>query len=241
MIFTNNFYILSTLGLTGGWCYLPESKQKMLFSKNIDDYSKYLSDTKINAYLQRSLKHLNVEFKTINGSIYYFDTLSFGTLKCVTNVDELNKILSKIGPDIMDVSTTIAIFIERIKQNKNINKCIGVVLMNQKVISGIGNYLRSDILYISQIDPFRTVGSLDDSEIKEIFSNCKILTWGSYNIKKGIELKIIKKNTKLPADYNRLFFIYNQKLDMYGNDIIKKELYEGSKKRFIYYVPNIQK
>lgn len=32
-----------------------------------------------------------------------------------------------------------------------------------------------------------------------------------------------------------------QKEDIYGNKVVKKELYDGSQKRFITYVPNIQK
>ena len=32
-----------------------------------------------------------------------------------------------------------------------------------------------------------------------------------------------------------------QEEDIYGNKVIKKELYDGSQKRFIYYVPTIQK
>ena len=54
-----------------------------------------------------------------------------------------------------------------------------------------------------------------------------------------MKLKIIKKNTKLPSDYNRTFFVYNEKNDILGNKIIKKELHNGNQKRFIYYVPQI--
>ena len=81
---------------------------------------------------------------------------------------------------------------------------------------------------------------LSDNDIKVIFNNSKILTWGDYDIKKGKALKIIKKTTKLPKDYDRIFFIYSEDEDIYGNKVVKKELYEGSQKRFIYYVPDIQ-
>jgi formamidopyrimidine-DNA glycosylase len=75
-------------------------------------------------------------------------------------------------------------------------------LLDQKVISGICNYLRADILYLSKINPFRKVKDITEKELKIIFKNSKILTWGDYDV--------------------------------------KKELYEGSQKRFIYYVPKIQ-
>ena len=199
IIFDSNskFYILSTLGLSGGWCYFLESKNKFLFSKNVDDYAKYLSDEKINTYLKKSLKHLNIEFKTTDGSLYFFDMLSFGTLRCIEDKNELNKILNKIGPDIMDISTNLELFTERILKIKNLNKYIGLILLNQKIISGIGNYLRADILYLSKISPFRKVKDLNDKEIKLIYNNAKILTWGNYDRISAINLNIIKKTTKL--------------------------------------------
>jgi formamidopyrimidine-DNA glycosylase len=240
MIFENNIYILSTLGLTGGWCYFSENKNKFIYSRNIDDYAMYLTKNKINSYLDKSLKHLNIKFVTDTGTLYYFDTLSFGTMKCINNEIDLIKKLNTIGPDIMDESTNFNLFLSRINKKNNLNKEIGLVLMNQKTISGIGNYLRSDILYISKINPFTKVKNLNETNLKIIFKNSKILTWGQYNIKKAIELNIIKKTIKLPSDYNRLFYIYNQETYIYNNKVIKKELYEGSQKRFIYYVPSIQ-
>jgi formamidopyrimidine-DNA glycosylase len=138
----------------------------------------------------------------------------------------------------MEEDTTLEVFKNQIR--KRLDKPIGIVLMDQKVISGIGNYLRADILYLSKINPFRKVNKLSDNDIKVIFNNSKILTWGDYDIKKGKALKIIKKTTKLPKDYDRIFFIYSEDEDIHGNKVVKKELYEGSQKRFIYYVPNIQ-
>jgi hypothetical protein len=48
------------------------------------------------------------------------------------------------------------------------------------------------------------------------------------------------KTIKLPSDYNRHFFIYEQEQDIKGNKVEKQELYEGSQKRSIYWVPTIQ-
>jgi formamidopyrimidine-DNA glycosylase len=141
----------------------------------------------------------------------------------------------------MDITTTLEIFRNQILKKNNLDKKIGNILINQKIISGIGNYLRADILWLSKINPFKKVKNLSEQELEYIFNNSKILTWGIYDEKIALKLNIINKNTKLPAKYNRLFFIYLQDKDIYGNKVIKKELYEGSQKRFIHYVPNIQK
>ena len=241
MVFEKDFYIFSTLGLSGGWCYLKNGSEKYNFSRNEDEWSEYTGGKEMSSYLKNALNHLNVEFKTKHGSLFYYDVLSFGSLKVIEGEEELNKKLKLIGPDIMEETTTFEIFKEQMTKKKNLDKAIGIVLMDQKVISGVGNYLRADILYLSKISPFRKVHKLSDEELKIIFNNCKILTWGDYDYKKAKKLKIIKKTTKLPCDYDRMFFVYSQDEDIHGNKVLKKELFEGSQKRFIYYVPQIQK
>lgn len=240
-IFEEELYLLNTHGLSGGWCYLKNGESKYEFSDVLEYYSKFISEDDVNSYMKNALNHLNIEFKTKYGSLFYYDVLSFGTLKVVKGEEELNKKLNKIGPDIMDITSDFKLFQERLLIDKNLNKPIGIVLIDQKVISGIGNYLRSDILYLSKINPFRKVKTLTTDEIKTLYKNTKILTWGDYDKNYAMKLKIINKNTKFPSDYDRLFFVYNENEDIYGNKIIKKELFEGTQKRFIYYVPNIQK
>ena len=239
--FNKKLYLFNTLGLTGGWCYLKNGSDKYDFSKNLKDYSKFLPKEQIMTYIKNATNHLNIEFKTNHGSLYYFDVMSFGSLKIVNSIEELNNKLKKLGPDIMEKDTDFNLFRTQITKSINLEKEIGLVLINQKIISGIGNYLRSDILYISKINPFRKVKNLKDNELLIIYKNSKILTWYDYDKNKAIKLNIIKKNIKLPSDYNRLFYIYNEKIDIYGNKILKKELYNGNHKRFIYYVPKIQK
>lgn len=247
MEFEDNIFILVTLGLSGGWCFLDSKKynnpkiRDYDFSEVEDQWDNYVPDEKMDSYLVNAVKHLNVEFKINTGSLYFYDSLSFGTIKILTSVEELNKKLKTLGPDIMEETTTLDLFKQQIKKKTNLDKPIGNVLMNQKVIAGIGNYLRADVLYLSKVDPFRKVSKLSENELKDIFNNSKILTWGDYDKEEAIKMKIINKSTKLPSDYDRMFFIYQEEKDIHGHKILKKELYEGNQKRFIYYVPEIQK
>ena len=237
-ILENNYYIFSTLGLHGGWVYC-DNKEKPKYKFN--NLLEYVDKDKVVNYYKTALNNLNVEFVTKNGSMYYFDSLSFGTIKIINNIDNLNKKLSSIGPDIMEETTTKELFIERYRNPRLVNKIIGIVLLNQKIISGVGNYLRADVLWLSKISPFRKIKNITDIELISIYNNLKALTWGDYNMKKGILLNYITKDTLLPNNYNRDFFVYNNTTDIYDNNIIKEELYEGSMKRFIYWVKKIQK
>ena len=198
----------------------------------------YIGKENMDSYIKSALNHLNVEFKTKEGSMYFYDTLSFGTLKVIKDEKELNKKLNTIGPDIMDETTTIDLFKERIMKKEK--QEIGIVLMNQKLISGIGNYLRADILWLCKISPFRKVNKLTEQELKLIYHNARVLTWGDYDKKYAIKYKIITKKDRLPSDYKRDFFVYYEDTDIHGNKVTKEELYEGSQKRFIYWVKGYQ-
>jgi len=234
MTLDNGLYIVSTLGLSGGWCFKSTRSDKYDFPNMFEQYQ---NNEKLDKYFKRALNHLNIEFVTNHGSLYFFDTLSFGTLTVMDKTELSNK-LQKLGPDIMDDSTNFDVFLEKVDQKPN--EKIGNVLMDQTVLSGIGNYLRADVLYLSKVNPFRKVKDLSKKELERIYDNCKILTLGEY------DRNLLKKKYKLPIkflpyDYDRLFFVYMQDTDIHGNKVLKKELYKGSQKRFIYYVDHIQK
>lgn len=234
-----NFTIFSTLGLRGGWTYCPNkvSISKCKFPKLLD----YITSNKMEQHKKTAINHLNIELVLSSGKVYYYDNLSFGTMKVVNNINNLNKKLKSLAPDIMDIETTFKVFKTQIRKKKYENKSIGLVLMDQKMISGIGNYLRSDILWLSKISPYRKIKNLSDNELKKIYNKSRLLTWGDYNFKKGLKLKILKKTNKLPSNYHRNFFVYKEEKDLYGNPILKEPLFEGKETRFIYWTPLIQK
>ena len=230
------FYLLNTLGLSGGWAYQKNSSSRFQIPKLLE----YIDKAKVESYLLRAASHINVEFIFGTEKLVFFDMLSFGTLKVINSLDNLKSKLNTIGPDIMDESTTLDIFETRIKTNSNINKPIGVVLLNQKLISGVGNYIRADALWLAKINPFKETKKLTENEIKKLFHSLQVITWGNYNRAYAIKHKIINKGDKIPYDYKRDFFVYREDADIYSNPIVKEELYEGSQKRFIYWVKEYQ-
>ena len=237
MEFDKGFYLLNTLGLSGGWAFLPNNKDVYLVPKLLE----FIDGEKVEDYLMRSLDHINVEFTFDIGTLVFFDTLSFGTMKIITTKTELDKKLNTIGPDIMDITTTLMVFKDRITKGINKTKEIGVVITNQKLISGVGNYIRADALWLSKLDPFKKVSTLSEDELATLFHSLKVITWGNYDRKSAIKMKIIKKSDKTPADYKRDFFVYREEADIHGNIVTKEELFEGSQKRFIYWCKGYQK
>jgi formamidopyrimidine-DNA glycosylase len=238
-IFENDTVLFNTLGLSGGWVYSKTSlnSQPGFVHPKIGEF---LNTNDVEKYHATSLKHCNVEFKLNEGYLYFFDTLSYGTMK-LTTMEDLEKKLGKIGPDLLHLDTTLDIFSQQLKTKKNLGKKIGIVLMDQKTISGIGNYLRADCLWLAKISPHRLIKSMDDMEIKELYHSIQKLIWSDYDYKYAIKNKIIDKKFKRPSDYNRDFYIYWEEEDIHGNKVKTEELYEGSQKRSIFWVPSYQK
>ena len=236
IIFENGLYLFSTLGLSGGWLWSKDNKHY-----EFEEIVKYIDKDVMAKWQQGAIKHRNVEFKTKAGSVYFYDMLSFGTLKVVQTEAELYKKLSTIGPDITDPTTTLELFTERLKKAAN-EKLIGNVLMNQRLLSGIGNYLRADVLWLTKISPFRKMEDLSHADIKQIYDAAKLLAHSKYDYKQALKDHIIPKDhPPTPEDYEREFYVYNSQTDPEGHAVKKEELYEGSQKRFIYWVPSRQK
>ena len=259
----NTFYLFNTLGLTGGWTL--KSDKKTDFAKcNHCNYMEvgqdtftfpsileYITEDRQNNWFKRALNHLNVEFITDykNISFYFYDQLSFGTLKAVerdgintsdVSLSVLDKKLKELGPDLLHETTTFELFKSQLRKKVNEAKPIGNVIVNQKIISGVGNYLRADALWMAKISPFRKVKDVNDIELEVLYKSLIGLIWGDYDYKTGVKKGYISKSLKLPNDYHRDFFIYRQEKDINDNKIKKEELYEGSQKRFIYWVDKIQ-
>ncbi len=235
----DNIYIGITLGLSGGWFFKPNVLKPNGLKDNIYIHglngNRYI-ESDIEKYKNNALKHLNVEFVCKSGSLFFYDQLSFGTITLFENKELLEKKLNSLGLDIMEEKSSFEDFKKALLHKSNLNKAIGNALMNQKYISGIGNYLRADALWLSKINPFTIVNKLNEKMLRDLYHNLRLLIWGQYNKKRGIKLGIIKSSDKLPLDYNRNFFIYQQTEDIYGKKVLKEKLYEGSQIRYIYYV-----
>lgn len=69
-------------------------------------------------------------------------------------------VLQELGPDICAVPFQREFFLQRLNRPTNLDKEIAPVLLEQSVAAGVGNYLKSDILFECAINPWTLVGAL---------------------------------------------------------------------------------
>jgi endonuclease-8 len=74
--------------------------------------------------------------------------------------------LNALGPDPLAPAFDSADVLRRMRAHDG--EAIADVLLNQRVIAGIGNVLKSEILFITGIEPFQTVSALSDGDLTRI-------------------------------------------------------------------------
>jgi endonuclease-8 len=226
----NIFYFFQSLGMSGRWTD----------EKHIED-TEYYKDIRY-AFLSSKTK-----------GTFYLDRRNFGTLKLVTDPALLDAKLASLGPDVLSAEwLTLDKFQERFREKKNGQKTLAQLLMNQSVISGIGNYLKSEILWVSELSPHRTPDSLEDEEWKALWRNChfipcesawrgsgsSVLTYLSQE--KGNEARI-DTIIRFQAGYNPEngnLAVYRREKDPLGNKVIREETAD---KRTTHWCPSVQK
>ena len=198
-------------------------------------------------WIKEKEKHNNVEFIFKNKKkIYFNDMRNFGTL-IFCSVNNLQKKLDTLGPDILDKNDNFDLFLKRINRKRN-DTVIASAILDQKVAAGCGNYIRAECLYICKISPFRKIKDLNENELAKIWNVLRQLGWYYYDKTEGEKLKIIDGKFKLSAKHKKkgpskykpspgYFLVYRQDTDPYGN----KVKHEKIKDRMIHYVPSIQK
>lgn len=84
--------------------------------------------------------------------------------------DEMLSVVRRLGPDpANDASDSERQrFVDRVKRTRS---PIGLVLMNQSIIAGIGNVYRAELLFRAQIDPHTPANDLSEQAINELWDD----------------------------------------------------------------------
>lgn len=112
--------------------------------------------------------NVHIVFQLNDMNLFYSDQRLLGNMQVVTK-NELYLLLKDRGPDLLQSAINESTWISPrvwldIFLSKKSRRTIYAVLLDQNFVSGIGNYLASDILYHSRILPMRELSSLSLAE-----------------------------------------------------------------------------
>jgi formamidopyrimidine-DNA glycosylase len=140
---SQSYYMHIHYGLTGWFTfYKPESNIKFeLIFKNIEN------DKGLTLYME---------------DIRRFSKIS------LLNKKEHDKIIKKLGIDLFGENFTLDNF-KKIIKSKNTMIC--ALLLKQEIFCGIGNYIKNESLYLSNLNVKIKTSELNDTKISNLYSN----------------------------------------------------------------------
>ena len=100
-----------------------------------------------------------------------------------TSEIQTHPFLAKLGPDILDPAVTAKDFIARLGKAPFAARKLAALLLQQEFAAGMGNYLRSEVLYEARLSPLRTGASLDAGESKALAAALLAVARRSYRSK----------------------------------------------------------
>jgi endonuclease VIII len=149
--------------------------------------------------------------------------------------------LQRLGPDVLDETTTIATVEARLLSQQFQRRGFPTLLLDQQFVCGLGNYLRSEILFLAGIHPTKRPIDCTPSQIHKLAAAAIAIPRQSYATKgitndltRALELKAQGK----PRWFYRhwVFSRTNQPCYVCGTPIVK----DSAGGRRVYFCPTCQ-
>ena len=93
--------------------------------------------------------------------------------------------LAKLGPDVADLEVKFDDVLAQVSDKKFARRQLSGLLLDQGFLAGVGNYLRSEILFCAGISPYRKPGSLTEDELGQLAKSAIEITALAYH-EKGV-------------------------------------------------------
>lgn len=175
VIKNSRYYLLVHLKMTGQLVYLEESK--VIAGGH--------SWKNMSLELPNKYTHVIFELKD-KSRLFFNDMRQFGYLR-VVDKGEKDRIIASFGIEPLKKDFTFINFKQILQGRK---AAIKTVLINQKLIAGIGNIYADEICFFAQIKPTRKTNRLTAKEIRRIYLSCN-----------AVIKKAIKKRGTTFSDY----------------------------------------
>ncbi len=154
---------------------------------------------------------------------------------------EEHPFLKKLGPDLLDLEVTVDGVAAQFQSDRFRRRRFISLMLDQRFLAGLGNYLRSEILFVAKVHPNSRPMDCTDSQIEALAHAAVHLTRQSYQTR-GItnDLKLayrLRDAGEAYRDYR--FWVFNrQDRPCYQcGTSIRKEVMGG---RRLYYCPSCQ-
>ena len=186
---------------------------------------------KVNDYIH-IIFYLDNGWQLALSDLRKFAKVVLGSKEEIENLEELRK----LGPEPLEKNFDFKKFKEAIQKK---NGKIKQVLMDQNIISGIGNIYSDEILWTARVHPFKPTNRLNKLELKKIFQATKKILKEALNLR-GISISNFRDpegKKGYYAEHRRVYQREGEKCPRCGG-IIKRVKIGG---RSAHFCPKCQK
>lgn len=106
-------------------------------------------------------------------SIFFRDPRKFGIMRLLKDTREID---NKLGPEPLEATFTPEVLAERLAKR---TAPIKALLLDQKLVAGIGNMYADEALFAAGIHPERAGDSLSQEEIARLHGNIQRILWAA--------------------------------------------------------------
>ncbi|MEI8237942.1 MAG: DNA-formamidopyrimidine glycosylase family protein [Actinomycetota bacterium] len=85
----------------------------------------------------------------------------------IGSADERDAVIARLGPDPLRRDARVSVAVERMGRSK---QPIGAVLLDQKVMAGVGNVYRAEVLFVEGIHPARAACDCSSDELVAVWN-----------------------------------------------------------------------
>lgn len=201
------FYMMSHLGMSGAYFHVQS-----------------FQDIKELNYK----KHWQVQFRLSDGSILiYSDIRRFGEMQVIPSFNGFMPV-SEMAPEYTD-ETARMYFMTQLSRDKYQNKAIKALIMDSRIIPGVGNIYASESLYASGILPSRKVKFISQHRLNRLFD--EIVNVFEMSLSQGgSTISDYRSVSGESGQMQDRFKVYHKKVCPKGHDIKTKVI--GSRNTF---------
>ncbi len=183
----------------------------------------------------KRIKHDHFVLYFLNKKILiYHDPRKFGFIDIVKTKDlQKQRYILSLGIDALSPDLNAQIIFEKISKSE---VPIKQILLNQKIIAGIGNIYASEILFDSKISPLTLGKDLEISLIMKLIKSVRKILKKAIKFG-GSSIRDYRSTDGTLGNFQSNFKVYNQEGKKIGDDKVKKIVQYG---RSTFFCPKLQ-
>jgi formamidopyrimidine-DNA glycosylase len=159
--------------LSGGWALIIHLKMtgQLVFTGKNQRFGAGHPGKELVGELPAKSTRVILDF-TDGSKLFFNDQRKFGWMRLMPalEIPEID-FFKKVGPEPLDASFTVDLFIERLMRRKNSN--IKAVVLDQTVVAGVGNIYADESLWGAKIHPLTLVSDVPKAKLVALYNSLR--------------------------------------------------------------------